>query len=184
MTPPLGCPGPEWLDANAIAARTGGIRQPNTVRSWWAKAEGGLAFEIFPGLSTKSNKRSHRDVVDTYLHGLGITPHISAAEHRVARSSPNSGADVVGQPRLADVLDALLSVKAAADAALDAVISEAEGAAQQAQIAADHVAQQAQAAADQAAVRLETYKKLRTMMHGYDMALSVLIHPDAPPPGL
>jgi hypothetical protein len=29
---------------------------------------------------------------------------------------------------------------------------------------------------------MQTYKKLRTMMHGYDMALSVLIHPSAPPP--
>lgn len=179
MVPETAAPGPEWLDANAIAARTGGRRQPNTVRSWWDKwerqQEGGLAFEVFPSLGTKSNKRSHSDVVDAYLRrrNFAVRPPTEDSFDRGGRASSGDGSSdgPAGQPRLADVLDALISVKAAADAAMDAVIGEAEAA-----------AQQAQAFAQQAHTRMQTYKKLRTMMHGYDMALSVLIHPSAPPP--
>ncbi|MEX3755783.1 hypothetical protein ABFW00_08055 [Mycobacteroides abscessus] len=183
MTTPPAYPGPEWLDANAIAARTGGIRRPNTVRTWWNKKDNGLAFEVFATLSPKSNKRSHRDVVDTYLRSLGITPYIppgkTAGDHGVAapRADTSGTLGAAGQPRLADVLDALMSVKAAADAAMEAIIVEAQGAALQ----TDAAVQQAQATAQQAHTRLQTYKKLQTMLHGYDMALSVLVHPHSPP---
>ena len=146
------------------------------MRSWWHKDDGGLSYTEFPGLSPKSNKRSHREVVDDYLRRLGITPQTARGEQagdHDAHSHPEDdrAQAAAGHPQLADVLDALMSVKAAAAAALDAVLTEAESA-----------AQQAQAHAQQAQARVETYKKLRTALHGYDMALSVLVHPDAPPP--
>ncbi|PVB42969.1 Uncharacterised protein [Mycobacteroides abscessus subsp. abscessus] len=110
--------------------------------------------------------------VDAYLRrrNFAVRPTKEASFERGAGQSSGGTDGPAGQLRLADLLEALISVKAAADAAMAAVIGEAEAA-----------AQQAQAFAQQAHTRMQTYKKLRTLMHGYDMALSVLIHPAEPP---
>src|SRR5712675_482928 len=65
-------PGPEWLSAKTIAARSGDEVAESTVRSWWKNKH--LAYEEFPQLGRKSNKRSHRDVVDAHLRLKNIEP--------------------------------------------------------------------------------------------------------------
>lgn len=72
---------------------------------------------------------------------------------------PTPGRAAAVSPNLRDVMDAFLSVKASADAALDAVVVEAE------------------TAGDTAAKRVETLKKLRTVTRGYDMAITAMLPP-------
>ncbi|MDM2350143.1 Uncharacterised protein [Mycobacteroides abscessus subsp. abscessus] len=153
--PPPTYPGPEWLDAKTIAARTGGVREIGTVRSWWANKRKPLEYQVFEALSPRSNKRSHRDVVDRYLMAMGITP-IDPPDERARSPFVDVGAQTVGHPRLDDVLDALASVKASADAALELLISDSES-------------------------RTQAYKTLRAMLHQYDMAMTVLVRPHTVP---
>ncbi|MDO3002860.1 hypothetical protein P5V83_23915 [Mycobacteroides abscessus subsp. abscessus] len=150
-------PGLEWLSAEAIATRAGGQITANTVRSWWTG--GNLPFQTFPELGKKSNKRSHRTHVDAYLRLKGIQPRPEPAEAdgpERAPGAPSAAEQIPGPPRLADVLDALVSVKAAADTAIEMLVEDTEQ-------------------------RLQAYKKLRSMIHSYDMALSVLTQPSTPP---
>lgn len=157
-------PGPEWLDAKAIAARTGGQREVGTVRSWWSKKDNPLAYQVFETLSPKSNKRSRVDVVDAYLVSMGIRPYVAAGEGAhgggAAQQSVDFGTqNLPGYPRLDDVLDALSSVKESADAALELLIADAES-------------------------RTAAYRTLRGMLHRYDMAMTVLVRPNTAPPGV
>lgn len=122
------------------------------VRDWWRK--GLLEFEVFPELGSKSNKRSHRDAVQRFLnrkYGTATAPATPAAP-------PN--------PTPADLIDTLSAVKAAATAALDAVLVEAEA----------HAAF-SRAVADADAKRVESLKHLQTMLRGYDLALSAYVQP-------
>lgn len=150
-------PGLEWLSAEAIATRAGAEVTANTVRSWWTG--GNLPFQTFPELGEKSNKRSHRTEVDAYLRLKGIQPRPEPAGTDWPAGPPEvpgASDQIPGQPRLADVLDALVSVKAAADTAIEMLVEDTEQ-------------------------RLQAYKKLRSMIHSYDMALSVLTGPSTAP---
>lgn len=163
-----------WLTADRIAELSRGRVKPNTVRSWWRT--GALEFEVFPELGAKSNKRSRRDVVERFLSrklGDDVPPSPAAA----ATAEPSR------QPRVVDLIDTLTSVKAAADSALQALLSEAEHHAQMA--AAQAAISRAQAEADTIraeadAKRVETLRHLQNMFRGYDLALTTHLQPDTP----
>ena len=87
------------------------------------------------------------------------------------------------QPRVVDLVDTLTSVKAAADSAMQALLSEAEHHAQMA--AAQAAISRAQAEADTIraeadAKRVETLRHLQNMFRGYDLALTTHLQPDTP----
>lgn len=169
MTTHRGAPdatqGEEWLSADDIAALSGGRVTANTVRSWWRNEQ--LDVTVFPELGTKSNKRSRRSDAEEFLHrkyGAGqpptATPQPRPAQALTAHihaPSPDNAADLI---------DTLTSVKAAADAALQALVAEAEA----------HAAI-TRAMAESDAKRVETLKHLQTMMRGYDLALSNFLQP-------
>ena len=146
--------GPVWLSAEDIAAMSGGRATAAAVRDWWRK--GLLEFTAFPELGTKSNKRSHRDAVHRFL-----------ARKYGARTPPTTPA-APPPPSLADVVDTLSSVKAAATAAMEAVLAEAEA----------HAAF-SRAVADADAKRVESLRHLQTMLRGYDLALSAYVQPQS-----
>jgi hypothetical protein len=169
-----------WLTADRIAELSGGRVKPNTVRSWWRS--GALEFEVFPELGTKSNKRSDRQVVERFLRRklgqqiLDEGPLTRPLPRQPQASTPN-------EARIADLVDTLSSVKAAADSAMAALISESE---QHAKIAAAQaVLSRAQADADAMraeaeAQRVETLKHLQNMFRGYDLALTTHLQPATP----
>jgi alkanesulfonate monooxygenase SsuD/methylene tetrahydromethanopterin reductase-like flavin-dependent oxidoreductase (luciferase family) len=156
------------MSADAIAALTGGRATANTVRSWWRS--GALEYAVFPELGTKSNKRSDRQNVEQFLrrkYGSLVQeptsiPHPAVRVPVIAGQPPEAGA-------IADLLDTLSSVKAAADATMQALITEAEA-----------NAVRSQAIAESDAKRVETLKHLQTMMRGYDLALATHLQPAAP----
>ena len=165
-----------WLTADRIAELSGGRVKPNTVRSWWRT--GALEFEVFPELGAKSNKRSRRDVVERFLRRkLGDDVYVPPSPAAGATAEPSR------QPRVVDLIDTLTSVKAAADSALQALLSEAEHHAQMA--AAQAAISRAQAEADTIraeadAKRVETLRHLQNMFRGYDLALTTHLQPDTP----
>lgn len=170
-----------WLTADDIAALSNGLVKANTVRSWWRA--GALEFTTFPQLGTKSNKRSSRQDVERFLR-LKLGAHLDEAPAAPPSHPPFTGADL-GQPppRLEDLLDTLSSVKAAADAVMQALITEAEHAA--AMTAAHAAISRAQAEADtlraEADVkRVDTLRHLQTMLRGYDLALATHLQPSTP----
>lgn len=170
-----------WLTADRIAELSGGRVKPNTVRSWWRT--GALEFEVFPELGTKSNKRSHRGVVERFLrrklgeHALAGGPQVPTPDR--LQAGPLQAA-TSNEVRIADLLDSLSSVKAAADSAMAALISEAE---HHAKITAAHAAlSRAQAEADTVRAeadltRVETLKHLQNVFRGYDLALTTYLQP-------
>jgi hypothetical protein len=167
----------EWLTAEQVAELSGGRAKANTVRSWWNT--GALAFRKFPELGAKSNKRSRREDAERFLsRKFGITPTAPPPAH--PQAGPPSQPD---QRRVADLLDTLTSLKAAADAAMQALLAEAEHHAQTA--AAQAAISRAQADADairaQAdAKRVDTLRHLQTMFRGYDSALTTFLQPSTP----
>lgn len=166
-----------WLTAESIAELSGGQAKANTVRSWWRA--GALAFEVFPELGAKSNKRSQREVVERFLaRKFGITPASPPPEY-----SPAASPTLPDQRRLADLLDTLASLKAAADSAMQALLAEAEHHAKTA--AAQAAISRAQAEADAIraeadAKRVDTLRHLQTMFRGYDSALTTFLQPGTP----
>ncbi|QNJ89996.1 hypothetical protein HZU40_00635 (plasmid) [Mycolicibacterium fluoranthenivorans] len=166
-----------WLTADRIAELSRGRVKANTVRSWWRT--GALEFEVFPELGSKSNKRSRRDVVDRFLRRkLGDDAADGAPGPAAAHAAEPSR-----QPRIVDLIDTLTSVKAAADSALQALLSEAEHHAQMA--AAQAAVSRAQAEADTIRAeadlkRVETLRHLQNMFRGYDLALTTHLQPDTP----
>jgi hypothetical protein len=166
-----------WLTADRIAELSRGRVKANTVRSWWRT--GALEFEVFPELGSKSNKRSRRDVVDRFLRRkLGD----DVADGAPGPAAPHA-AEPSRQPRMVDLIDTLTSVKAAADSALQALLSEAEHHAQMA--AAQAAVSRAQAEADTIRAeadlkRVETLRHLQNMFRGYDLALTTHLQPDTP----
>lgn len=166
-----------WLTADGIAELSGGKVKPNTVRNWWSS--GALEFEVFPELGAKSNKRSRRDIVEWFLRRkLG---------NEIRDSAPAPGAAASGGPsrqaRVADLVDTLTSLKAAADSAMQALLAEAEHHAQMA--AAQAAISRAQAEADAIRAkadvkRVETLRHLQNMFRGYDLALSTHLQPETP----
>jgi len=166
-----------WLTADRIAELSGGRVKPNTVRSWWRT--GALEFEVFPELGSKSNKRSRREVVDRFLRrklGQQVTDAPPGGPGRPAAGTSDHA-------RIADLVDTLASVKAAADSAMQALIAEAEHHAQT--TAAQAAITRAQAEADtmraQAdAKRVETLRHLQNMFRGYDLALTTYLQPNTP----
>lgn len=154
--------GDEWLTAAAIVELTGGRVKANTVRHWWKT--GALGYEVFPELGPKSNKRSHRRVVEQFLHrkwGMGV-----AAGSDVAPPPAHGPGDGVQAGRVADLLDTNASLRASAAALMEALIVEAETSAE---------LSAARAAAD--ARRVEQLRHLQTMLRGYDMALATHLQP-------
>lgn len=162
----------EWLTADRIAELSRGQVKANTVRAWWRA--GALEFEVFPELGAKSNKRSRRSAVESFLRRkLGA----QLDDIRPASSPPGPSR----QPRVADLVDTLTSVKAAADSAMQALIAEAERNAQMA--AAQAAISRAQAEADTIraeadAKRVETLKHLQNVFRGYDLALATYLQPE------
>jgi hypothetical protein len=158
-----------WLTADRIAELSHGRVKPNTVRSWWRT--GALEFEVFPELGAKSNKRSRRDVVERFL------------SRKLGENAVDVPPEPSRQPRVVDLIDTLTSVKAAADSALQALLSEAEHHAQMA--AAQAAISRAQAEADTIRAeadlkRVETLRHLQNMFRGYDLALTTYVQPDTP----
>lgn len=156
----------EWLSADDIAALANGRATANTVRSWWRS--GHLDFTVFPELGTKSNKRSTRRDAEEFLsrkYGAHQPPHASHPPTSPAPRQPQAPETA----RTADLIDTLSAVKAAADAALEGLVAEAEA----------HAAI-TRAMAESDAKRVETLKHLQTMLRGYDLALSAYIQPDSP----
>lgn len=172
---PAADPG-EWLSADRIAALAGGQIKANTVRSWWRN--GVLEFRVFPELGSKSNKRSQRDIVEQFLSKKFGSLGPDGAD---ARPTHKSHAEPRRDLRVADLQDTLASLKTAADAALQALIVEAE---QNAAVAAAHAevslaqARLEQARADADVRRVEMLRHLQTAIRGYDLALSTYLQPD------
>jgi hypothetical protein len=167
----------EWLSADAIAALAGGRVKANTVRSWWRT--GVLEYVVFPELGTKSNKRSNRRAVEHFLRRK-LGNDVADRDRGPAAPSVLGGSQAV---RAVDLVDTLTSIKAAADAAMQALISEAEHHA--AVMAAHAEISRAQADADAVraeadARRVETLRHLQTMFRGYDLALSTHLQPSTP----
>lgn len=162
---PNATPSEEWLSADDIAALSGGRATANTVRSWWRNEQ--LAVTVFPELGTKSNKRTRRSDAEEFLQRK-----YGAAQPHTAASPPLRAPTLTALPALpaaanvTDLIDTLTSVKAAADAALQGLVAEAEA----------HAAI-TRAMAESDAKRVETLKHLQTMMRGYDLALSTYLQP-------
>ena len=159
-------PAQQWLSADDIAALTGGRATANTVRSWWRKGQ--LGFTVLPELGTKSNKRSTRADTETFLqrkYGIIQTPTPAAPSAPTTAAERSAPAPEV-QVGNADLLDTVASMKAAADAALEGLVAEAEA----------HAAM-TRAMAESDAKRVETLKHLQTMLRGYDLALSTYLQP-------
>lgn len=165
----------DWLSADQIAALAGGRVKPNTVRTWWRK--GLLEFTTFPELGAKSNKRSQRGVVVEFLSrkiGAAVATPPAASQLNPAFDTPRG-------PRVADLQDTLASLKASTDAAIEALIIEAE---QNASVTAAHAeVSQAQARLDQAraeadARRVDMLRHLQTVVRGYDLALAPYLQPE------
>jgi hypothetical protein len=154
--------GAMWMSAEDIAALSGGRATAGAVRSWWRS--GLLEFEVFPELGKKSNKRSRRHDVELFLSRKYGQDDAGPQASSVARRG-----GVLEGPAAADLIDTLLSVKAAAAAAMDALITEAEA----------H-AGVSRAVADADAKRVESLKHLQTMLRGYDLALSAYVQPPSP----
>jgi hypothetical protein len=158
----------EWMSADDISALSRGRATANTVRSWWRN--GVLDFVVFPELGTKSNKRSNRQVVEQFLRRKYGTLQTSTTPPPVTTLASPAVASVPESPpaagSVADLIDTLTSVKASADALMEALIAEAE---------ANAVRSRALAEAD--TKRIDTLKHLQTMMRGYDMALSTHLQP-------
>src|ERR1700722_2595965 len=165
-----------WLSAHRIAALAGGQVKPNTVRSWWRN--GLLEFRVFPELGSKSNKRSQRGIVEQFLSKKFGFRDADDADARPARQSHEGPRR---DPRVADLQDTLASLKTAADAAVQALIVEAE---QNAAVTAAHAevslahARLEQARADADARRVEMLRHLQTVIRGYDLALATYLQPD------
>ncbi len=160
-------PTDEWLSADDIAALTAGRATASTVRSWWRN--GHLAYTVFPELGAKSNKRTaSRDAEEFLRRKYGA----SQPQGTTTSNSPAPTASLGHAPapaNSADLIDTLSAVKAAADAALQGLVAEAEA----------HAAfTRAMAEAD--AKRVETLKHLQTMLRGYDLALSTYLQPTTP----
>lgn len=154
--------GDEWLTAAAIVKLTGGRVKANAVRHWWAT--GALDYEVFPQLGSKSNKRSHRRVVEQFLQSKWGTALAAGADGAPAAARGHGGDEQAG--RVADLLDTNASLRAGAAALMEALVAEA-------QTSADLSA--ARAAAD--ARRVEQLRHLQTMLRGYDMALATHLQP-------
>lgn len=165
-----------WLTADRIAELSGGRVKPNTVRSWWRT--GALEFEVFPELGTKSNKRSNRRVVERFLRRklgeqLLDDSHHSPTPLQQRPHAPDNA-------RIADLVDTLSSVKAAADSAMAALVAEAEHHAKMATAQAALSRAQAEAdtiRADADSKRVETLKHLQNVFRGYDLALTTHVQP-------
>jgi hypothetical protein len=169
----------DWLSADQIAALAGGRVKPNTVRTWWR--QGLLEFRAFPELGAKSNKRSRRGTVAEFLgKKLGA---IHLADDSPAPPQSVRDAQVRREPRVRDLQDTLASLKASMDAAMEALIIEAE---QNAAVMAAHAevslaqAKLDRARADADARRVEMLRHLHTVVRGYDMALSTYLQSDTP----
>ncbi|MCH9737050.1 MAG: hypothetical protein K0U78_21275 [Actinomycetia bacterium] len=167
----------EWLSAGQIAELSGGRVKPVTVRSWWHKEL--LECQTFPELGAKSNKRSRRADVEQFLRRkFGdeiIDPGPSPAA--AAQTQPPHGA------REANLIDTLASLKAAADSAMQALVTEAEHHAQITKAQAAISRAQAEAdtiRAEADTKRVETLKHLQNMFRGYDLALTTYLQPDGP----
>lgn len=165
----------DWLSADQIAALAGGRIKPNTVRTWWRK--GLLQFSTFPELGAKSNKRSQRAAVVEFLsRKIG-----AAAPTPPAGAAPYPALGTQRDPRIVDLQDTLASLKASTDAAINALIIEAE---QNASVTAAHAeVSLAQARLDQAraeadAQRVDMLRHLQTVVRGYDLALAPYLQPD------
>lgn len=165
----------DWLSADQIADMAGGRVKANTVRTWWRK--GLLEFQTFDDLGAKSNKRSQRGVVEEFL-ARKLGNHTPRGEvPRIEVSDSPSRRD----PRVADLRDTLASLKASTDAALSALIIEAE---QNAAVTAAHAevslaqAHLDRARADADALRVDQLRHLQTVVRGYDLALSTYLQPD------
>lgn len=129
-----------------------------------------LPYQTFPELGKKSNRRSHHRDVEAFLS----RKYGQVTDSDVSHASTKQSSAAVG-PATADLTDTLLSVKAAAAAAMDSLISEAEA----------HAAV-AHAVAEAEAKHVESLKSLRTMLRGYDLALGAHIQTHIPtrPAGL
>lgn len=168
----------DWLSADQIAALTRGRVKPNTVRTWWRK--GLLEFRVFPELGSKSNKRSQRGIATEFIaRKLGTNTQQEAAVplYRAGHTEPRH------DPRMTDLQDTLASLKASTDAAIQALIVEAEQNAAVTSAHADVSLAQAQldrARADADAKRVDMLRHLQTVVRGYDMALATYLQPDSP----
>ncbi len=154
--------GDEWLSAAAIAELTGGRVKANAVRHWWTT--GLLDYEVFPQLGSKSNKRSHRRVVEQFLQSKWGTGFSAAGDGTRAAAHGDGVGDQAG--RVADLLDTNASLRAGAAALMEAFIAEAQTSAE---------LSAARAAAD--ARRVEQLRHLQTMLRGYVMALATHLQP-------
>lgn len=152
-----------WMSADDIAALTHGRATANTVRSWWRN--GALEYVVLPELGTKSNKRSNRQAVLQFLGRKYGQSLMAAPELRATALAPAARGRLAAGG-VADLIDTLSSVKAAADATMDALIAEAEA-----------NALRSQAMAESDAKRVETLKNLQTMMRAYDLALATHLQP-------
>lgn len=166
-----------WLTAERIAELSGGRVKANTVRSWWRT--GALEFQVFPELGAKSNKRSRRETVERFLRRK-LGDDVTTPPPATPRAVP---ARVQQESRIADLVDTLASLKAAADSAMQALVAEAEHHAQMA--AAQAAISRAQAEADTIraeadAKRVDTLRHLQNMFRGYDLALTTFLQPDTP----
>jgi hypothetical protein len=168
--------GDEWLSADAISELTGGRAKANTVRSWWKT--GALAYQVFPELGAKSNKRSSRAVVEQFLRRK-LNLEVGAGGARSRSAAPEfHGGEHAG--RVADLLDTVSSLRTSVDSMMEAFIGEAESVAQLSAAQAQVSRAQADADAARAAVdarRVEQLRHLQTTMRGYDMALSTHLQP-------
>lgn len=156
----------DWLSADDIAALSGGRAVANTVRSWWSKQQ--LAFEVFPELGTKSNRRSRRADVERFLaRKYGDLPKADVGTQSPPPApAPPPVATVASEPTMAGLIDTLASVRAAAEAAMQALVEEAEARA---------ALSRAHAESDTA--RAASLKHLQSMLRGYDLALSNFVQP-------
>lgn len=152
----------DWLSADAISELTGDRVKASTVRSWWTT--GALAYEIFPELGARSNKRSSRAVVEQFLRrkfglevGAGLLRSTAPEFHGGERAGP-----------VADLLDTVSSLRTSVDALMAAFIGEAENLAE---------LSAARAAVD--ARRVEQLRHVQKTMRSYDMALSTQLQPSA-----
>lgn len=154
------------MAAEDIAALSNGRATANTVRTWWRN--GLLEYEVFPELGAKSNKRSQRSIVEQFLsrkYGEDSALRPADVPPATAPAAGSAGA----APALADLIDTLSSVKAAANAAMEALVAEAQA----------HAAI-SRAFADADAKRVDSLKHLQTMLRGYDLALSAYLQPSSP----
>lgn len=154
--------GGRWLSADDIAALSGGRASASTVRAWWRNKM--LPYQTFPELGKKSNRRSHHRDVEAFLCRKYGQVSISAVSQ-----APTEQSSAAVRRSTADLTDTLLSVKAAAAAAMDSLISEAEA----------HAAV-ARAVAEAETKHVESLKSLRTMLRGYDLALGAHIQTHNP----